>query len=101
MRLPIAESMESRIFTRTSAYFNKGGLAVKYLRERERERESSKNIVTAKCFGHFNISVFLRRDSAIQASLMALAAPSVLLSLNKVYMSLSVLHNCYLICFGV
>lgn len=37
MRLPIAESMESRIFTRASANFNKGGLAVKYLRERERE----------------------------------------------------------------
>ena len=40
-------------------------------RERERERESNKNIGMAKCFGHF------------------------LLSLNKVYMSLSVLHNCY------
>ena len=35
----MAESMESRIFTRTGANFNKGGLAVKYLRERERERE--------------------------------------------------------------
>ena len=34
MRLPIAESMESRIFTRTGAYlFKCGGLAVKYLRE--------------------------------------------------------------------
>ena len=39
MRLPMAESMRSRIFTRASANFNKGGLAVKYLRERERERE--------------------------------------------------------------
>jgi hypothetical protein len=40
MRLPMAESMESRIFTRTGAYlFKCGGLAVKYLRERERERE--------------------------------------------------------------
>jgi len=29
----MAESMESRIFTRASANFNKGGLAVKYLRE--------------------------------------------------------------------
>ena len=38
MRLPIAESMESRIFTRAGAYCIKGGgLAVKYLRERERE----------------------------------------------------------------
>ena len=35
----MAESMESRIFTRAGANFNKGGLAVKYLRERERERE--------------------------------------------------------------
>ena len=32
----MAESMESRIFTRAGANFNKGGLAVKYLRERER-----------------------------------------------------------------
>ena len=39
MRLPMAESMESRIFTRAGVNFNKGGLAVKYLRERERERE--------------------------------------------------------------
>ena len=39
MRLPIAESMESLIFTRMGAYvFKCGGLAVKYLRERERER---------------------------------------------------------------
>ena len=42
----MAESMESRIFTRAGAYFNKGGLAVKYLRERE--RESSKIIGMAK-----------------------------------------------------
>ena len=75
----MAESMESRIFTRTGACNSKGGgLAVSaYIyereRERERERESSKNIGMAKYFGHF------------------------LLSLNKVYMSLSVLHNCYLI----
>ena len=37
MRLPMAESMESRIFTRAGANFNKGGLAVSaYERERER-----------------------------------------------------------------
>ena len=56
MRLPIAECMESRIFTRAGAYVIKcGGLAVKYLREREREREreSSKIIGMAKCFGHY------------------------------------------------
>ena len=37
----MAESMESRIFTRAGAYFIKGGgLAVSaYERERERERE--------------------------------------------------------------
>ena len=46
----------------------------------------------AKEIGHFNISVFLRRDSAIQASLMALAAPSVLLSLNNYY-GLSLWHS--------
>ena len=41
MRLPMAESMESRIFKRTGAYkiSKSGGLTVKYLRERERERE--------------------------------------------------------------
>ena len=44
----MAESMESRIFTRTGANFNKGGLAVKYLRE----RESSKIIGMAKEIGH-------------------------------------------------
>jgi len=50
MRLPIAECMESRIFTRAGAYVIKcGGLAVSaYERERERERESSKIIVMAK-----------------------------------------------------
>ncbi len=48
----MAESMESRIFTRASVNFNKGGLAVKYLRERERERESSKIIGMAKEIGH-------------------------------------------------
>lgn len=42
----MAESMESRIFTRAGAYFNKGGLAVKYLRERE--RESNQIFETAK-----------------------------------------------------
>jgi hypothetical protein len=53
MRLPMAESMESRIFTRADAYVIKcGGLAVKYLRERERERESSKIIGMAKRIGH-------------------------------------------------
>ena len=59
MRLPIAECMESRIFTRAGAYVIKcGGLAVKYLREREREREkerereSSKIIGMAKEIGH-------------------------------------------------
>ena len=41
MRLPIAESMESRIFTRAGAYVIRcGGLAVRVPeRERERERE--------------------------------------------------------------
>ena len=52
MRLPIAECMESRIFTRAGAYVIKcGGLAVSAYereRERERERESSKIIVMAK-----------------------------------------------------
>ena len=39
MRLPIAESMESRIFTRAGAYVIRcGGLAVR-VPERERERE--------------------------------------------------------------
>ena len=57
MRLPIAESMESRIFTRPCAYvFKCGGLAVKYLRERERERESSKKIGMAK-----QIAILFRR----------------------------------------
>ena len=55
MRLPIAESMESRILTRTGANIIKcGGLAVSaYERERERERESSKIIGMAKGFGHY------------------------------------------------
>ena len=57
MRLPIAESMESRIFTRADAYVIKyGGLAVlskesvligrasAYMRERERERERERVI---------------------------------------------------------
>jgi hypothetical protein len=52
MRLPMAESMESRIFTRAGANFNKGGLAVKYLRERE--RESNKIIEMTKNIGHYS-----------------------------------------------
>ena len=50
----MAESMESRIFTRTGAYkiSKSGGLAVSaYMRERERERkerESNKNIGMTK-----------------------------------------------------
>ena len=52
MRLPIAESMESRIFTRAGAYVIRcGGLAVR-VPERERERESSKIIGMAKEIGH-------------------------------------------------
>ena len=56
MRLPIAESMESRIFTRAGANFNKGGLAVKYLCE----RESNKIIEMTKNIGHYfyNFSIF-------------------------------------------
>ena len=61
MRLPMTESMESRIFTRTGACkisvklvkVVDWRLAHIYERERERERESSKNIGMAKCFGHF------------------------------------------------
>ena len=61
MRLPIAESMESRIFTRTGAYkiSKSGGLAVSayiYERKRERERESSKIIGMAK-----KIAILFRR----------------------------------------
>ena len=35
LRPPLVHSKKSRIFTRASADFNKGGLAVKFLRERE------------------------------------------------------------------
>ncbi len=63
MRLHIAESMESRIFTRAGAYVIRcGGLAVKFLREREREREreSNKIIEMTKEIGHYfyNFSIF-------------------------------------------
>ena len=52
----MAESMESRIFARVGAYVIKcGGLAVKYLRERE--RESSKIIGMAKEIGHSFLSL--------------------------------------------
>ena len=48
----MAESMESRIFTRAGAYVIRcGGLAVR-VPERERERESSKIIGMAKEIGH-------------------------------------------------
>ena len=56
----MAESMESRIFTRTGANFNKGGLAVKYLRERERERVAKllewprKSVILFTTFALFN-----------------------------------------------
>jgi hypothetical protein len=48
----MAESMESRIFTRAGANFNKCGLAVKYLRERE--RESNKIIEMTKNIGQYS-----------------------------------------------
>ena len=55
MRLPIAESMESRIFTRAGAYFIKcGGLAVSAYEERERERERER---VAKILEWPNVSV--------------------------------------------
>ena len=48
----MAESMESRIFTRAGAYCIKGGgLAVSAY---ERERESSKIIGMAKRIGHYS-----------------------------------------------
>ncbi len=55
MRLHIAESMESRIFTRAGAYVIRcGGLAVKFL------RESNKIIEMTKEIGHYfyNFSIF-------------------------------------------
>jgi hypothetical protein len=55
----MAESMESRIFTRAGAYvIISGGLAVKF--QRERERESSKIIGMTKNIGHYfyNFSIF-------------------------------------------
>lgn len=41
----MAESMESLIFTRAGANFNKGGLAVKYLRESSKKLEWPKESV--------------------------------------------------------
>ena len=54
----MAESMESRIFTRTGACKISVKLVkvvdwrLAHIYERERERESSKNIGMAKYFGH-------------------------------------------------
>jgi hypothetical protein len=57
----MAESMESRIFTRAGAFvFKCGGLAVKYLRERERERVAKllewprKSVILFTAFALFN-----------------------------------------------